>query len=85
VDALSLDKELKEVLVQFQVHTPELPKLVVPLYVNGKGYRVEIIPVKRNATHGAAPPPPPSKPDQDSDKDDEDDPDATDQNDSDAH
>jgi hypothetical protein len=85
VDALSLDKEPKEVLVQFQVHTPELPKLVVPLYVNGKGYRVEIIPVKRNASHDAAPPPPPSKHDQDSDKDDEDDPDATDQNDSDAH
>jgi hypothetical protein len=85
VDALSLKKEYKEVLVQFQVNTPELPKLVVPLYVNGKGYRVEIIPVKQNATHSAAPPPPPSKPDQDSDKDDEDDPDATDQNNSDAH
>jgi hypothetical protein len=57
VDALSLDKEPKEVLVQFQVHTPKLPKLVVPLYVNGKGYRVEIIPVKQNATHDAAPHP----------------------------
>jgi hypothetical protein len=85
VDAQSLIKEPKAVLVQFQVHTPELPKLVVPLYVNGKGYRVEIIPVKKTSSHSSAPPPPPSKPDQDSDKDDEEDPDATDQNDSDAH
>jgi hypothetical protein len=85
VDALSLSKEPKEVLVQFQVHTLELPKLVVPLYVNGKGFRVEIIPVKRSAAHDAAPPPPPNKPDQDSNKDDEEDPDANDQNDSDAH
>jgi hypothetical protein len=60
VDALSLDKEPKEVLVQFQVHTPELPKLVVPLYVNGKGYRMEIIPIKWNATHNVAPHPLPA-------------------------
>jgi hypothetical protein len=85
VDAPSLCKEPKEILMQFQIHTPELPKLVVPLYVNGKGFRVEIIPVKRSAAQDAAPPPPPSKPDQDSDKDDEEDPDANDQNDSDAH
>jgi hypothetical protein len=85
VDASSLSKEPKEVLMQFQIHTPELPKLVVPLYVNGKGYRVEIVPVKRSTAQGAAPPPPPSNPDQDSDKDDEEDPDANEQNDSDAH
>jgi hypothetical protein len=85
VDASSLSKEPKEVLMQFQIHTPELPKLVVPLYVNGKGFRVEIIPVKRSAAQDAALPPTPSKPDQDSDKDDEEDPDENDQNDSDAH
>jgi hypothetical protein len=85
VDASSLSKEPKEVLMQFQIHTPELPKLVVPLYVNGKGSRVEIIPVKRSAAQDAALPPTPSKPDQDSDKDDEEDPDENDQNDSDAH
>jgi hypothetical protein len=71
VDAASLGKEPKEVLMQFQIHVPELPKLVVPLYVNGKGYRMEIVPVRRSNAQGSAPPPPPSKPDQDSDKDDE--------------
>jgi hypothetical protein len=85
VDAASLTKEPKEVLMQFQIHTPELHKMVVPLYVNGKGYRVEIVPVGRNSAQGSVPPPPPSKPDHDSDKDDEEDPDANDQNDSDAH
>jgi hypothetical protein len=85
VDALSLGKEPKEILIMFQVHTPDLPKLVVPLYVNDKGFRVEIIPLKKSADHSVAPPPPPSKPDQDSDKDDKEDPDANDQNDSDAH
>jgi hypothetical protein len=38
VDASSLCKEPKEALMQFQIHILELPKLVVPLYVNGKGY-----------------------------------------------
>jgi hypothetical protein len=55
VESHSLTKDSKEVLLQFLVHMPELPRLVVPLYVNVKGHMVEIIPVKKRSDSNTAP------------------------------
>jgi hypothetical protein len=41
---ISLAKEPKAVRVQFPIHVPVLPKLVVNLFVNGKGFKVLVLP-----------------------------------------
>jgi hypothetical protein len=44
VDPISLCKEPKAVHVQFLIHVPVLPKLAVNLFVNGKGFKVLVVP-----------------------------------------
>jgi hypothetical protein len=85
VDPISLAKEPKAVRVQFLIHVPVLPKLAVNLFVNGKGFKVLVVPDSPLPVHDGDSPPQPPHDDKNKDKDDEEDNDATDHNDSDSH
>jgi hypothetical protein len=71
--------------VQFLVHVPSFPKLVVNLFVNGKGSKVLVVlePFPSGSGEGSSPPPPHQ--DKDKDKEDEEENEHTDHNDSDSH
>jgi hypothetical protein len=59
VDPVSLAKEPKAVRVQFLIHVPVLPRLTVNLFVNGKGFKVLVVPDSPvSVNNGDSPPPP---------------------------
>jgi hypothetical protein len=84
VDLISLCKEPKAVQVQFLIHVP-VPKLAVNLFVNGKGFKVLVVPDSPLPVNNDDSPPQPPRQDKDKDKDDEEDNETTDPNDSDSH
>jgi hypothetical protein len=85
VDPISLAKEPKAVRVQFLIHVPVLPKMVVNLFVNGKGFKVLVAPDSPAPVIDDDSPPQPPRDDKDKDKDDEEDNETTAHNDSDSH
>jgi hypothetical protein len=85
VDPTSLAMEPKAVRVQFLIHVPVLPKLAVNLFVNGKGFKVLVVPDSTAPVSDDNSPPQPPRDDKDKDKEDEEDNETTDHNDSDSH
>lgn len=56
VDALSLFKEPKAVLMKFLSPVQEKLKMLVTLFINGAGFKVDVVPESRRSS--SAPPPP---------------------------
>jgi hypothetical protein len=85
VDVESLWQDPKAVRLQFLVHVPSFPKLVVNLFINGKGSKVLVVPetFPSGSSDGSSPPPPHQ--DKDKDKEDEEEKEHSDHNDSDSH